>query len=238
MSCRGLFITGTDTGVGKTYVASAFVRRLRDLHVRVGAYKPTASGSEPGAEGPVWGDVEQLYSALGGEFPKDRICPQCWHAPLAPPVAARREGGFVDAELLRRGAQWWRDRVDYLIVEGAGGLLSPVTDTESVADLAGDLGFPLLIVARLSLGTINHTLLTLSAAAARNLPVAGILLNQAEQPAHADISVESNAAELARRTAVPLLGILPFAPRGDLLQTPAFHKIDLIGLLDRCSPGH
>jgi dethiobiotin synthetase len=238
MSCRGLFITGTDTGVGKTHVASAIVRRLRMQQLRVGAYKPTVSGSEGGSEAPFWGDVESLFSALEGEFSKNRICPQCWHAPLAPPVAARREGGFVDAELLRRGADWWRDRVDYLIVEGAGGLLSPLTETESVADLARDLGFPLLIVARMSLGTINHTLLTLNEAVSRKIPVAGILLNQAQAPAQDDISVETNAAELQRRTAVPILGILPFAPHGDLLQTPAFHKIDFVGLLDRCLPDH
>jgi dethiobiotin synthetase len=231
MSCRGLFITGTDTGIGKTYVAAGIVRLLRAQGVRVGAYKPTASGSEPGSVGPVWGDVERLHSALGGEFPREAICPQCWHAAVAPPVAARFEGKRIDAALLRRGADWWRERVDLLVVEGAGGLLSPLAETETVADLAVDLGFPLLIVARLSLGTINHTLLTIEAAQARHLTVAGILLNQASPPDSADRSQETNAAELARRTAVPILGVLPYSPGTGLPEGLGLLKIDLVGLV-------
>lgn len=230
MSCRGLFITGTDTGVGKTYVAAAAVRRLSERGARVGAYKPTASGSEDGPQGPVWVDVEQLFSALGGKHPREFICPQRWHAPLAPPVAAQCEGSRVDAALLRRGAEWWRERVDYLVVEGAGGLLSPLTESESVADLAADLGFPLLIVGRLSLGTINHTLLTIEAARRRELPVAGVILNQATPPDVADRSTATNPAELASRTDVPILGILPHDPSKDLLRDSAFLKIDFAGL--------
>lgn len=230
MSCRGLFITGTDTGVGKTYVAAGIVRLLRKQGVRVGAYKPVASGSEPGSDGAVWHDVEELHAALGGEFSRDVICPQRWHAAVAPPVAARLEGSQVDAALLRRGADWWRERVDLLVVEGAGGLLSPLTETETVVDLACDLGFPLLVVARLSLGTINHTLLTIEAALARRLRVAGVLLNQASPPDAADRSLESNAAELARRTAVPVLGVLPYGPGSGLLQVAAFLRIDFVGL--------
>src|SRR5262249_17926499 len=135
MSCRGLFITGTDTGVGKTYVAAGIVRLLRQQGMRVGACKPVASGSELGPAGPFWQDVEQLHAALGGEYPRERICPQCWHAAVAPPIAARLEGGEVDGRLLRNGADWWREQVDLLVVEGAGGLLSPLTETETVADL-------------------------------------------------------------------------------------------------------
>lgn len=230
MSCRGLFITGTDTDVGKTYVAAGIVRRLRQQGVRVGAYKPVASGSEAGPGEPRWHDVEQLHAAVGGEYPREMICPQTWHAAVAPPVAARLAGSQVDAELLRRGADWWRERVDVLVVEGAGGLLSPLTETESVADLARDLGFPLLIVARLSLGTINHTLLTIEAAAARNLRVTGVVLNQASPPDGSDQSQESNAAELAKRTSIPVLGVLPYGSGSGLLQVPAFLKIDFCGL--------
>lgn len=230
MSCRGLFITGTDTGVGKTYVAAGIVHALRAQGVRVGAYKPAASGSEEGAAGPIWQDVERLSAALGGGFPRSAICPQCWHAPLAPPVAARREGGQVDPLLLRRGADWWRERVDLLVVEGAGGLLSPLTETETVADLARDLGFPLVIVARLSLGTINHTLLTIERAQARGLAIAGIVLNQSTPPDPADLSTESNPEELARRTTVPILAVLPNAAGTDLLEVPAFRRMDLVSL--------
>lgn len=230
MPCHGLFITGTDTGVGKTYVAAAIVRLLKRQGVRVGAYKPAVSGNEEDAQGPVWRDVELLSSALDGVFPREAICPQRFRAPLAPPVAARCEGRQVDGALLRSGADWWRERVDLLVVEGAGGLLSPLTDTESVADVAGDLGFPLVVVARLGLGTINHTLLTLEAACYRGLPVAGIILNQATEPDPSDESTTTNRDELARRTDVPILAVLPFEPAKDLRQDAAFQRIDFVRL--------
>lgn len=230
MNCGGLFITGTDTGVGKTTVASAIVRLLRTQRVSVGAYKPVASGSESGPDGPVWEDAERLNSALGGIYPHEAICPQRFHAAVAPPVAARLEGAIVDAALLRRGADWWRERVELLVVEGAGGFLSPITETENVADLAVDLRFPLVIVARLSLGTINHTLLTIEAARARKLTVAGILLNQTSPPDSADQSLETNAVELSRRTPIPLLGVLPYSRGSDLLPVLASLRIDFVGL--------
>src|SRR5262249_49191971 len=156
LTLRGLFVTGTDTGVGKTYVLCGIIAALRARGVRVGAYKPAVSGSTNGPGGPVWDDLVQLQSALGGDVEFERICPQRFQSPLAPPVAARSEGKCVDAELLRSGIEWWRERADVVVVEGAGGLLSPITETEAVADLAVSLGFPLVIVARVSLGTINH----------------------------------------------------------------------------------
>lgn len=230
MSCRGLFITGTDTGVGKTRIAAAIVRLLREQGVNVGAYKPAASGSEPGPDGPVWRDIEELCAALGGTFPADAVCPQRFRAALAAPIAAHEEGAVVDGGLLRQGAGWWRERVDFLVVEGAGGLLSPLTDTQTVADLALDLGFPLVVVARASLGTINHTLLTLDAAKTRRLPVAGVILNQAVPPDPADRSCLTNPTELDRRTSVPVLAVFPYDPAGDLLQAGAFRRIDFVGL--------
>jgi len=230
MSLRGLFITGTDTGVGKTFVASAIVRQLRQQGVQVGAYKPAVSGSDPGPEGPIWGDVELLHSALGGAYPREAICPQRFEAPLAPPVAARLEGREVDARRLVEGAAWWNERVDLLIVEGAGGWLSPIAEHVSVADVAHELGFPIVIVARLSLGTINHTLLTIEAAQARKVPIAGVILNQASAPGVKDLSVETNASELARRTTVPILATIEHAPSADLLQVTALRRIDFTGL--------
>jgi dethiobiotin synthetase len=226
---QGLFITATDTGVGKTHVGVAIVRRLKQLGLRVGAYKPAASGAEPGPRGPVWGDVERLHEALEGEFPRERICPQKFVAPVAAPAAARLEGRLVDARQLREGAWWWRDRVEFLIVEGAGGLLSPLSDADTNADLACDLQLPLLIVARRTLGTINHTLLTLEAASRRGLTVAGVILNDAAPPPPDDLSVASNAAELARLTQVPVLASFEHS-ESDLAQTAEFAAIDFVRL--------
>jgi len=221
-----LFVTGTDTGVGKTYVACGIIAALRARGERVGAYKPAVSGSTNGPNGPVWDDLLQLRSAVGGDVAFERICPQRFLAPLAPPVAARIEGKQVDAELLRRGIDWWRERADFIVVEGAGGLLSPITETESVADLAVSIGFPLVIVARVSLGTINHTLLTLEAARARGLTVAGIVLNHSTPPDPADSSLASNPVELENRCLAPILAILPHDPTAGLLRESPLFTID------------
>ena len=226
MNRSGLFITGTDTSVGKTVVATAIVRQLRDEGVRVGAYKPAASGAVERPEGNrVWEDVEQLSQALGDAYPAERICPQRFAAPLAPPLAAAAEGRSVDPKLLRDGARWWQGQVEFLVVEGAGGLLSPLSSDDSVADLARDLALPLLVVARVGLGTINHTLLTLEAAESRGLQVAGIVLNQAA-PGEWDLSVESNPAELQKRTRVPVLAVCPWRESRDLRGEDAFRRIN------------
>ena len=226
---RGFFVTGTDTGVGKTYVACGAIAALRATGVRVGAYKPVVSGSACGPDGPVWDDLVRLQSALGGDVPIERIGPQRFQAPLAPPVAARLEGKQVDAGLLRSGLEWWRDRADVVVVEGAGGLLAPITETESAADLAVSFGFPLIVVARMALGTINHTLLTLEAARSRGLKVAGIILNHATPPDVDDRSPDSNPGELKKRCGAPILAILPHASTAGLLQNSPLFTIDWMG---------
>lgn len=230
MNTAGLFVTGTDTGVGKTYVTCMIAREMRARGVRAGAYKPACSGcGAPSGGEPQWSDVEALVAACGGAFPGERVCPQRFAAPLAPPVAAREEGRTVDAGLLRRGAEWWRGRVELLLVEGAGGLLAPLSDTDLVADLAGDLGLPLLIVARLGLGTINHTLLTVEAAERRGLRIAGIVLNEAG-PGGTDLSVASNPREIAARCDVPVLGILRRDDRRGLLRGGFRIRMDWLAL--------
>jgi dethiobiotin synthetase len=204
----GLFVTATDTGVGKTYVTALVARALRSAGRQVGAYKPVCSGAEVDASGRVtWGDVEKLSAALDGQFDSERICPLRLRAPLAPNVAARREGATIDFDCLTAGARWWQGRVEILLVEGVGGLLCPLTDRQTIADFAQALGYPLLVVARLGLGTINHTLLTVEAARNRGLEVAGIVLNEAE-PLASLAGTEENPVEIERRAQVPVLGIL------------------------------
>ncbi len=208
MTTRGLFITGTDTGVGKTFVTCLIARDLQQRGYQVGVYKPACSGATRNSSGELsWDDVLALEQSVKFRFPSDRICPQRFEAPLAPPMAAKLEGRRVDSEQLRAGAGWWKGRVDVLLIEGAGGLLCPLTETESVADLAVQLGYPLLIVARRGLGTINHTLLTVEAAQRRGLTIAGILLNEAE-PITNDPAVESNEREITVRCQIPVIGAL------------------------------
>ena len=203
-STRGLFITGTDTNVGKTYVAALIARQLVAAGARVGVYKPAASGCL-GAESD---DPFVLWDAAGRPASIDEVCPQRFAAPLAPHLAARAEGKEVDVDLLRTGLDFWRDRSDIILVEGVGGLMSPVSDDDYVADLAHDFGFPLIVVAPNTLGVINQTLQTLITASTfrDGLEVAGILLNNLPRETKAnDTSTQSNANELAHRCVAPIL---------------------------------
>ena len=157
----GLFFTGTDTGVGKTYVAALVARALAAAGRRVGVYKPVASGCRREGGQLVSDDAVSLWEAAGRPGELERVCPQRFAAPPRPTWRPRAEGGQVDADLLRRGLEYWRERSEIVIVEGAGGLMSPVSDEDYVADLAQEFGYPLLVVARNALGVINQTLQTL-----------------------------------------------------------------------------
>lgn len=214
-ACPGLFITGTDTEVGKTYVTALIARALRAAGHRVGVYKPAASGCREVGGRLVSDDAVLLWEAAGRPGELDRVCPQRFRALLAPPLAARQEGKEIDAALLRAGVDCWRARSDVILVEGAGGLMSPLGDEEYVADLAGDFGFPLVVVARDSLGTINHTLQTLIAAATfrDGLPIAGIVLNHPAPPGN-DPSTESNRRELSVRAVPPILAEVAWQAEG------------------------
>jgi dethiobiotin synthetase len=132
--------------------------------------------------------------------------------------------------LLIDGLSWWSDHVDALIIEGVGGLLSPLSETMSVTDFAVRVGFPLLIVGRLGLGTINHTLLTVEAALRRGLPIAGVVLNQTS-PGEPDLAAATNPDELARRLPVPLLGVIPHTSTAGLLRLDWFLRMDWRSLM-------
>ena len=203
---RGLFITGTDTEIGKTYVAAMVARALVAVGHRVGVYKPAASGCDRREGELVSGDALTLWQPAGSPGTLAEVCPQVFAAAKAPHLAARDEGKRLDASLLRRGLDVWLDRSDVVIVEGAGGLMSPLGEEEFVADLAYDLGFPLVVVAGNRLGAINHVLQTLITAATfrDGLPVAGIVLNQAQADTNATLAAE-NAEEIRRRAVSPVL---------------------------------
>ena len=202
---RGFFVTGTDTEVGKTFVTALLARRLRKTGVRVGVYKPVASGC-PFEEGQLIAeDAVRLWEAAGRPLTLSQVCPQRFAAPLAPHLAAKAEDKQVDAALLQQGISVWTDACDLVLVEGVGGLLSPISDADLVANLASEFGYPLLIVARNALGVINQTLQTLVAAEHYGLPVAGIVLNDVH-PTAGDPSTESNREEINRLAKVPMLG--------------------------------
>ena len=207
--CRGLFVVGTDTGVGKTYVAARIAAALVRDGLRVGVYKPAASGCERAGQSLVSEDAMLLWEAAGRPGEWEAVCPQRFAGPLAPHLAARAEGKEIDPRLLRSGLDYWRGRSDIVIVEGAGGIMSPLGDNEYVIDLAAEFGYPLVVVAPNRIGVINATLLTLIAAASRcpTLPIAAIVLNDVLPPeaSQADPSIHTNAQELRTRCQVPLL---------------------------------
>jgi dethiobiotin synthetase len=203
----GLFITGTDTGVGKTYVAAMIARALTAGGCRVGIYKPAASDCRRENGQLVSDDAVTLWNAAGRPGDLEHVCPQRFAAPLAPHLAARMEGKQLDSDRLRRGIEYWQDRSEIILVEGAGGLMSPMGDELYVADLAEEFGFPLVVVSRNVLGTINHTLQTLITAAVfrEGLPIAGVVLNHPASPTADDASLSTNRAELAARCVPPIL---------------------------------
>ena len=161
----GLFVTGTDTEVGKTYVAALIARSLVAAGHRVGVYKPSASDCVNDGNQLVSEDAVVLWEAAGRPFNLDAVCPQRFRAAMAPHLSARAEGRQVDSQLLRSGLSLWTDHCDIVIVEGSGGLMSPISDTKYVADLAVDFGYPLVLVSANVLGAINQTLQSLMTAA-------------------------------------------------------------------------
>lgn len=192
----GLFVTGTDTGVGKTWVCRGLAASGRARGWRVGVFKPAESGGG--------GDAAALAKASGCPLPMSLIRPYRLRLPLAPAMAAAAEGKRIRLSRLRAAYAQIRAASDWTLVEGAGGLLVPYAPGLDGAGLALALRLPLLIVARSGLGTINHSLLTLEAARRRGLEVLGVLLNQGlEAP---DPSTAGNAEAIRRLGKVAVWG--------------------------------
>ncbi len=208
---RRLFFTGTDTDVGKTYVAALATSELLQLGRIVAVYKPAASGCEPAADGSderTSDDATRLWEASGRRGDLHAVCPQRFLAPLAPHAAAISEGRCVDENLLVQGLGAVIDGADIAVIEGAGGLLSPLSQTLLNSDVAAKLDAELIIVAANRLGVIHQVLSTVLAAKALRLPVLGIVLNCASKDA--DASVLSNTRTIASFTKVPILAEINF----------------------------
>lgn len=203
---RGLFVTGTDTGVGKTIVTAGIARLLADEGHAVGVMKPVETG-HPSDDG--WpADAGFLALAARTDDPRELVVPFTYSEPLAPLVAARREVRPVDLDAIDAAAAAIAARHDLVLVEGAGGISVPVTDDTDMAGLALRLGLPVLVVARPDLGTLNHTLLTVRYARARGLRVAGVVLCGGRGDA-AEVAERTNPPMLEEMCGVPVLGIVP-----------------------------
>lgn len=203
-----LFVTATDTGVGKTVVAAAIARYLRGRMRKVAVLKPVASGCYRAREGLISEDSELLAAASDTPYPLDLICPNRYEEPLAPGVAARRAGQPIDWDAVSRAIRWMSQDSDCMIIEGAGGLLVPLDEQHTILDLILALDIPVLIVARPFLGTINHTLLTIAALRQAGIEIAGVVINR--YPAeNAGIAEETSAQQIEKFGHVPVLSIVP-----------------------------
>lgn len=206
MTSRGFFITGTDTGVGKTVVTAALAAALRARGVDVGVMKPVETGVAPEPVAGESSDAEVLARAAGVDDPLTLVGPVRLREPLAPLVAARREGREVCLRTLMTAFRTLRERHAVMLVEGAGGLAVPIAPGLLMADLAGELALPLLVVARPSLGTINHTVLTVAFARAAGLRVAGIVINGT--PAEPGPAEETSPAVIEELSGARVVAIL------------------------------
>ncbi len=214
-SVKGLFVTGTDTGVGKTLVSAALVRRLVQMGRSVGVMKPVETGVDAGLSD--HSDAARLMAAAGVNDSLDLVSPYRFSAPVAPYAAAAAQSRVIElSEIVRRYEQLTA-RYPCVVVEGAGGLLVPMGREWDISDLIRRLGLPVLLVGRVGLGGINHALLTLEALERRQIPVLALLLNETV-PSTTSVEQEQSASTVALlrdRVSVRLLGPLQFEARLD-----------------------
>ncbi len=205
-----VFITGTDTEVGKTVVAAGLAMALKKRGIDVGVMKPAVTGCRTRGDTRISEDVDYLIRASASEDDPDLICPYMLRDPLAPEVAARREGVRIDTRKIFRAFKKLAEKHEALVVEGAGGLFVPIKKKYFMIDLIEALGSPIVLVARPGLGTINHTVLSCEATRARDIDIAGVVING--YPEKPSLAERTNPDVIRRYADAPLLGVLPRLP--------------------------
>ena len=203
----GVFIAGTDTGVGKTVIAAALIRALVRDGLRVAAMKPVAAGASPTAAGLRNDDALALMKAANVAAPYETVNPYCFAAPISPHIAARDAGITMDIELLRQRYAELAREADCVVVEGAGGWLTPISAAASMADVAAALALPVALVVALRLGCLNHAFLTARALAAHGVRLAGWVGNSIDPSFE---RAADNIGELELRLQ-PAAAIVPYA---------------------------
>lgn len=214
LQIQSYFITGTDTGVGKTLVTALLALHFQARSADVGVMKPFASGCQVQGGVLVSEDATFLQETCDLQDEAELINPARWEEPLAPLVAARRAGDKSDYWKTSLDAyRVLRERHEIVVVEGVGGLLVPIAESDgkilTCVELASTLALPVVIVARRALGTINHTLLTIEALRAANLEIAGLIFCDAEPMDENDIAVRTSPQMIAEMCGVPILGTVP-----------------------------
>ena len=204
---RGIFITGTDTGVGKTIVAAGLAMVLRGRGMRVGIMKPVATGCADTDGHLVSSDAVYLFEAAENEY-APLTSPVRFKNPVAPSIASVYEQREVDLDAIRKAYFELQKYYDYLIVEGIGGILVPLKKNYLVANLIREMALPIVIVSHVSLGAINHTLLTVDSALMRGFPIKGIIFNRAPLVNYS-LAELTNPRVIHELTGLPVLGTLP-----------------------------
>ena len=212
MSARGIFVAGTDTGVGKTRVTVGFLRALARRGVRAVGMKPVAAGIDCAASPPINEDVALIRAASGvisgaGIAAAD-INPYCFEWPISPHLAARRAGVMIEPTAIAAAYARLARRCDVVVVEGAGGWLAPIGEQATMATIAAELALPVLLVVGLRLGCLNHALLSVRAIAAAGLMLAGWVGSVLEPDM---LALADNIASLERWLPAPRLALLPFS---------------------------
>lgn len=211
LSSGGCFVTGTDTGVGKTAVTAALAVCLRRRGLSVGVMKPVETGCGVGSTGP--SDAERLRACLAGDDPDAFLSPYRFAAPLAPLAAARQVGAVISLDRIVEVHGQLVARYRSVLVEGAGGLRVPLTDREDMRDLIERLALPVVLVGRCALGGVNHALLTLEALQQRKIPVMALVLNRLvpyQAASEEDLQTASTVGLLKERSDIPVIGPLPY----------------------------
>ncbi len=209
---HGIFITGTDTGVGKTLVSAALALYLKKQGLTVGVMKPIETGTSPSRE--TRSDAARLRSTIESDEPLGAIRPYAFELPVAPLAAAQMEGQAINLETIKKVYRLLSTRYDSMIVEGVGGVRVPITPKSTVADLIRSLRLPAIVVGRSGLGGINHALLTIEALRQSRIPILALVLNQTEsaRSAVARLQHRTTVEILRKQAAVPVLGPLPYEP--------------------------
>lgn len=206
---KGFFVTGTDTGIGKTTVSCALLHAFAAKGKKVIGMKPIVAGSENGQ----WADVEQLLVASNVNVTHQQINPYAFDPAISPHLAAKQSGMEIDLSVIHHAYQQLSAKADLVIVEGAGGFLVPINDGQNGADLAKMLNLPVIMVVGMRLGCLNHALLTAQAIQAAGLTLAGWVANCIDP----QISMAAeNITTLEQRLDCPLLGTLPFCRETDI----------------------
>ncbi len=216
------FIAGTDTGVGKTLVSCALLHAMAAQGKRVAGFKPVAAGCDEDGQND---DAKRLHVAGNVQASYDQINPYCFHHAIAPHLAARMAGVAVEFPRILLTYQELAARADTVIVEGVGGFCVPLNDRQDSADLARQLGLPVILVVGMRLGCLNHALLTVRAIADQQLECAGWVANvlDADMPA-----LQENIAALRERIGAPLLGVVPHLAQADARAAAAQLNMELL----------